>query len=56
MPHHLIEGASMTQKAIDADTLIYYLSNELMDRKEGKLPYSYGEAYLAVGIPKEFLN
>jgi hypothetical protein len=44
---------SQQQRAIVADTIIFKLSG---DGWAGKLPFSYGEAYLAVGIPKEFLS
>ena len=43
---------SQQQRAIVADTIIFKLSG---DGWAGRLPFSYGEAYLAVGIPKEFL-
>lgn len=35
------------------DTAIWYLQG---DGWAGKLPFSYGEAYRALGIPKEFLD
>jgi hypothetical protein len=44
--------SSQQQRAIVADTIIFKLSG---DGWAGRLPFSYGEAYLAVGIPKEFL-
>ena len=45
---------SQQQKSIIADTLIFYLSNNL--KGNDQLPFSYGTAYLAVGIPKEFIT
>jgi hypothetical protein len=43
---------SALQKSMIADTIIWYLED---DGYAGKLPFTYGEAYLSVGIPKEFL-
>ena len=44
---------SQEQRAIIASTIIFCLTR---DGWAGRLPFSYGEAYLAVGIPKEFLS
>ena len=55
MPHYMLNG-SMKQKSIDADTLRWHIQLEMDSRKAGDLPYTYGEMYLKVGIPKEFLK
>ena len=44
---------SQEQRAFIASTVIFKLTG---DGWAGRLPFSYGEAYLAVGIPKEFLR
>ena len=56
MPHYQLSDCSMAQKAIDADTLRFFIQGEMYSRNMGELPYSYGEMYLKVGIPKEFLK
>jgi hypothetical protein len=44
---------SQEQRSIIADTIILWLEEGGFT---GNLPFSYGEAYLSVGIPKEFLR
>lgn len=44
---------SGVQKSFVADVIIWHLQG---DGFHGKLPFTYGDAYLAVGIPKEFLK
>jgi hypothetical protein len=56
MPHYMLNNCSMAQKSIDADTLRWHIQLEMDSRKAGKLPYTFGEMYLKVGIPKEFLE
>lgn len=46
-------GANLQkQRSIVCDTLIFYLTDHGW---AGKLPFTYGEAYLALDIPREFL-
>jgi len=56
MPHQILGSDRMDQKALDADLMRWLLQRELDSRKDGELPYSWGEMYLAMGIPKEFLK
>lgn len=62
--HQTLPYRTMNQSAIDADLLRFLIQCELDDRrkKDGapinsyELPYSWGEMYSAVKIPKEFLD
>lgn len=45
---------SQLQKSIIADSIVWHLSDGL--KNNDRLPFGYGDAYLAVGIPKEFLK
>jgi len=56
IPHYMLNDCSMKQKSIDADTLRWHIQLEMDSRKAGELPYTYGEMYLKVGIPKAFLK
>jgi hypothetical protein len=56
MPHQILGSDLIEQKAIDANLIRWLIQRELDTRKAGELPYSYGEMYLAMGIPKEFLR
>lgn len=51
MPEHVV--GSQEQRSIICDTLIFKLTDHGW---AGNLPFTYGEAYLALSIPKEFLN
>ena len=44
------------QESIEVDTMRWLVQRELDSRKAGELPYSWGEMYLALNIPKEFLD
>lgn len=55
MPHHILGSDRVEQKVLDADLMRWTMQRELDRRKAGELPYSWGEMYLALGIPKEFL-
>lgn len=62
--HQTLPYRTMDQSAMDADLLRFLIQRELDDRrkKDGapinsyELPYSWGEMYLSVKIPKEFLD
>lgn len=56
MAHQQLGSNRTDQKAIDADALRWLIQRELDARKAGELLYSWGEMYLAMGIPKEFLK
>ena len=56
MPHQILESDRLDQKALDADVLRWTVPRELDSRSAGELPYSWGEMYFAMGIPKEFLS
>lgn len=56
MPHFQLPDCKMVHKSMEADTLHLFIQLELDSRKAGELPYTYGEMYLKVGIPKEFLK
>jgi len=56
MPHQILGSDRMDQKSIDADLMRWLIQGELYGRKAGNLGYSWDKMYLAMSIPKEFLN
>jgi len=56
MPHHVLGTQSTKQKALDASLVRWLVQLELDSRKAGEISHSWTAMYLAMGIPKEFLD